>query len=261
MTGAGPETETEAPPEITGEGPELAEREHGTENYLTPKERQAINDYVPFLGLRKWRAVDVQWALQIAYWGALRIDEVPRLRERSFDFTRRTIYIPGRTKNRSNVRPFPASAVAPLRVFWEERRRDMGDVPLLPGCSTDRFYRWLKKIGAALLIPAFTSPQATTGEKTVCHAFRKSAAKDMLWGTHGKKATIDQVQAQLGHSNPIMTGRYLRMGGEAADTFWGDVEERERAKAKAAVLAARAAKAEAKAEAGKAAEQGGAAEK
>ena len=222
------------------EGPELARRKVGTENYLTPAERQAIQDFVPELHVRKWRAVDIQWAFLIAYWGGLRIDEVPRLRERSFDFTRRTIYIPGRTKNKSNVRPFPASAVAPLRVFWEERRADMGDVPLLPNCTTDRIYRWLKQIGKALDIPALTTPQESSGEKTVCHAFRKSMAKDMLWGTHGKKATIDQVQAQLGHSNPIMTGRYLRMGGEAADTFWGDVAERElqAAKAKAKAKAA-----------------------
>ena len=208
---------------VSGEGPTLAARKVGTPNYLTPYERQAVEDFVPQLGLRKWRAVDVQWAFRIAYWSALRMSEVITLRARSFDYERRTVYLRA-TKNRSNLRPVPGVAVAPLQVCWRERVEDVGDTELLQGCTTERVYRWLRKIGEALDIPALTTPQSIHNEKSVCHAFRKSAAKDMLWGTHGTKATIDQVQAQLGHSNPVVSGAYLRMGGEAAQGFWDQAD-------------------------------------
>ena len=219
------------------EGPELAGRQVGTANYLTPYERQAIEDYVPRLGIRKWRAVDVQWAFRIAYWSALRMNEVITLKERSFDFARKTVYIK-HAKNKVNLRPVPTAAVAPLKVFWAERVDDVGDIELLAGCNTERIYRWLKKIGEALDIPALTTPQVVGNEKTVCHAFRKSSAKDMLWGTHGPKATIDQVQAQLGHTNPVITGAYLRMGGESAQVFWDSVDGQTQAQAQAATGAA-----------------------
>ena len=195
----------------------------GGENYMTPAERQAVEDYVPRLGLRKWRAVDVQWAFRIAYWCALRMSEVPKLRARSFDWEARQVYL-GRTKTQANYAPVPAFAVAPLRTMWDERLADVGDTELLPGCTTKQVYRWLKKAGEALDIPALTTEQRISGEKAIAHIFRKSMAKDMLLGTHGKKAPIGVVQAQLRHTNPVVTGRYLRMGTAAALEYWEDVD-------------------------------------
>lgn len=194
-------------------------RKEGMENYLTPDERYAVEAHVDTLGIRKWRPVDVKWAYRIAYYCALRMAEVPKLRARSFDWDVPQVYL-GRTKTKANYAPVPRFAVAHLQTFWDERLRDVGDIELLPGCTTDRIYRWLHRAGRDLGIPCLATPQKTSGEKAVAHAFRKSMAKDMLSGKFGRPAQIGEVQAQLRHDNPVTTGRYLRLGAQAATDFW-----------------------------------------
>lgn len=196
----------------------------GGENYITPAERQALQDFVPLLRPRKWRVADIQFAFRLAYSCGLRMAEVPDRRASDFDWQSRQVYL-GRTKTRANYAPIPDRDVAWMQLFWEEREKmpGRGGTALLPGCSVKRIYRWLKKAGDELDIPALTTPQEISGEKAVCHIFRKSLGKDMLEGTFGKKAPISVVQAQLRHSNPNMTGRYLRRGTAAAQDYWEDV--------------------------------------
>ena len=189
-------------------------------NYITPKQFKELLEHVPDLKSRKWPSSNIRICYYLAYACALRISEALQVRGRNFDWGRGELYL-GKTKTKSNFVAVPPWARGRLQGFFSEWG---DDDPILPGCSRQTVYRWLLKAGQDLDIEALATEQVTSGEKSITHVFRKSLAKDMLWGRWGRKANIAEVQAQLRHENPIITGKYLRLGYEGAAEFWGSTE-------------------------------------
>ena len=144
------------------------------------------------------------------------------VRGEAFNWDEGILYL-GRTKTKDNFVPVPPQASGRLHSFFEEWGYER---PVLPGCYVKRVYQWLLKAGRDLDIEALTTPQQVSGEKTTTHIFRKSLAKDMLSGRFGKAASVAEVQAQLRHHNPVITGQYLRLGYKAASEYWEETDKR-----------------------------------
>ena len=189
-----------------------------TYNYISQKSLARAIASVPELKIRKWIDKDVAMLLRIMYWSGLRPGEAVRLRKQDFDFGRREIDL-GTTKTKKrDAAVIPAVFVPVLQGYLDR----MPDGPLLPGCSYDRLYHWLKKLGAICDIPAWQLPQEETGEKTVGHGLRKSVGKDMLNGDHGAAAQqIPVIQKHMRHKKPSTTiDYYLRAGIEQVKNAW-----------------------------------------
>ena len=187
-------------------------------NYITPEQFDQILEHTRKLGLRRWAPENVQACYMVAYWCALRMSEAIRVKGKAFDWERGELYL-GRTKTKDNFVPVPPQAKGWLHAFFKEWGPDR---EVLPGCYVKRVYQWLLKAGRDLDIEALTTSQNISGEKTVSHIFRKSLGKDMLAGRFGKPASVAEVQAQLRHHNPVVTGGYLRLNHRAAADFWED---------------------------------------
>ena len=180
-------------------------------NYITRDQFDMIIEHVPMVGIRKWPTLNVQTCFRLAYWCALRMGEAISVRGKGIDWAAGEVYLGG-TKTKDNYAPIPPWAAPTLREFFLEWGKDR---PVLPGCTVRYVYKWLRRIGDDLDIEALRTDQKISGEKNVTHIFRKSMGKDMLSGVYGDRATISEVQAQLRHRNPVVTGRYLRLGHRA----------------------------------------------
>ena len=174
--------------------------------------------YVPELNLRKWDPLQIVMLFKISYWLGLRMIEARKLQVDNFDFDRREVYL-GKTKTKKNdSRTIPVPFIPELKEYLRNREGYLFDP--IPHRKTIEM--WANKIGHAIDIEAWITPQKITGEKTKGHIFRKSIGKDMLYGTHkgGKKAPITVISNQLGHSNPLTTTKYLRASQEVVKDYW-----------------------------------------
>jgi integrase len=180
-----------------------------------------VLDEIPRLFIRKWYDEDIKMLFSILYWCALRPIEGINLRKEDFDLQSRKLSL-GRTKTKLNdIAPIPSIFVPKLANYLEFKE----DGRLFEGLTYNTFYPWLKKLGKLLDIPAWTTPQDITGEKTVGHIFRKSIGKDMLNGIHltknGTKFSIPVISKQLRHSKPSITiDSYLKSTIETVLDEW-----------------------------------------
>ena len=159
---------------------------------------------------------DVQFLFMISYWCALRMIEAVRLEKDDFILEDKELFI-GMSKNKKN------QYVAIPDPFLKECKRYLKNKPkgeLLPDCNPQIVRTWCKKLGTMLNIPAWTTPQEKTGEKTLTHIFRKSSGKDMIYGTHGKVAPLNIIQKAMRHDTLDSTTKYLNVDLETVKEFW-----------------------------------------
>ena len=187
-------------------------------NYLSPEKMQEAIDYIPVLGIRKWKNEDITMLFKILYYCALRPSEGINLKKESFNLKDREIYL-GKTKTKKNdTAPIPKIFISELEAFLVQKNEGR----LFPDLKYNAFYKWLKRIGEALEIEAWKTSELESGEKTVGHIFRKSVGKDMLSGLYGEKAKeIPIISKQLRHAKPSMTvDYYLKSSIEAVKEAW-----------------------------------------
>jgi len=192
---------------------------------MPPEQLDQVLEAIPRLNLRKFAVNDVAMLFEMSYWLVLRISETMKLKVEDFDFDREQVFL-GKTKTES-----VDYAVIP-RAFVNEIKSYIADKEglLFPGFSYITTYKWIEKLGKMLNIIAWTKLQEETHEKTKTHIFRKSMAKDMMYGTYseGRKAPINVISRQLRHKGKSafqVTERYLRVGDEAVKEWWKEQEE------------------------------------
>lgn len=187
-------------------------------NYMSPDTFDAAIDSIPELKIRKWDDGDVQMLFKILYFCALRpMEGITRSKE-DFDIENREIAL-GKTKTKKmDYAPIPKIFIPELTRYLNRK----GTGRLLPGLEYDTFYRWLKRLGKMLDIPAWTTRQEEVGEKICGHIFRKSVGKDMLNGMYGDAAkSIPVISKQMRHAKPSMTiDYYLKAGIEQVKEAW-----------------------------------------
>lgn len=177
-----------------------------------------IIESIPTLQIRKWQDLDVEFLFKISYWCGLRMKEACKLTKEDFDLYEKEVYL-GTTKGKKNQSAvIPINFIPELRSYLDKKQKDR----LMPNCNPQIVRIWCRKLGVLLDIPAWTTPQSETGEKTLTHIFRKSIGKDMLYGTYGKVAPLNIVQRQLRHSSIETTNRYLQLHSEDVKLYWGN---------------------------------------
>lgn len=184
-------------------------------NYMPYSQLQNVVSNLGILNLRSYNEKDVEMLFKICYWVGLRINEACKLKVSDFDLEQRQVYL-GKTKTKKHdVRVIPDPFIPELDLYLSVKK-----FGYLCPANRKTVDVWIRKLGKALGIPAWITPQSKTGEKTKCHIFRKSIGKDMVFGTYGKKAPINVVSKQLGHTNIQMTEKYLKLDNEAAKDWW-----------------------------------------
>jgi len=178
-------------------------------------------DAIPRLNIRKWNDDDVRMLFKIAYWCGLRMIEATRLKAEDFNLLLREVYL-GLTKTKKeDYAAIPTPFIPELEEFLKNKKGS-----LFPDCNSQIVRVWLTKLGKMLDIPALTTPESETGEKTKTHIFRKSIGKDLLYGTHGNKAPLNIISKTLRHKSMDTTTKYLQAQNEDVKVWWGgDVKE------------------------------------
>lgn len=187
-------------------------------NYINQEDFNRILAAIPTLMIRKWQDNDIVYLFKIAYWCALRPDEVIYLEKEDFNLEDAEIDL-GKTKTKSiDFAPIPRPFIPELQAYLDTKPEGR----LLPGLTYNTVYPWLIKLGKLLNIEAWTTPQSISGEKTKGHIFRKSIGKDMLYGVHGKAVQdIAIISKQLRHKKPSMTmDHYLNANIESVKEAW-----------------------------------------
>ena len=187
-------------------------------NYINQEDFARILSAIPSLGIRKWLDNDIVYLFNIAYWCALRPDEVIYLEKKDFNLKDGEIAL-GKTKMKAiDYAPIPRPFIPELEQYLETKQEDR----LFPGLTYNTVYPWLIKLGKLLKIEAWTTSQEKSHEKTKGHIFRKSIGKDMLYGVHGKNVQdIAVISKQLRHKKPSMTiDNYLNASIEAVKEAW-----------------------------------------
>jgi integrase len=163
--------------------------------------------YIPQLKIRKWEDSDIEWLFRICRKLALRMGEAVKLAKEDFDFERREVDLHQTKTKKNDSAVIPKDFVLDLDGYlWT---KDVG--PLFPGLTVETVRPWLLKLGKALDIKAFTTPQSESGEKTKCHIFRKSRGKDLLYdGT-----PLNIIQGIYRHNSLDTTSKYLKAAEEA----------------------------------------------
>jgi integrase len=182
-------------------------------NYISPETFEKILAYVPNLGIRKQKDEDVQFLFKILYWCALRpMEGIVRSKE-DFNLEDRELSL-GKTKTTKNdTATIPKIFLNELTYYLDSKE----DGRLFPGLTYHTFFHWIIRIGTALEIKAWTTPESISGEKTKGHIFRKTVGKDMLEGAFGDKAkAIPIISKHLRHKKPSTTiDHYLKASQEA----------------------------------------------
>lgn len=194
-------------------------------NYMPPEEFQKLLDGVDTLELKKFNHEDVKMLFRICYWLALRINEAIRLNVEDFHFDTNDVYL-GQTKtNKEDYAKIPEGFKPELAVYLQGKKG-----PLFPGMSRFVVHYWLRILGKRFNILSLTSSQKKTGEKTKCHIFRKSMAKDLLYGTYGEKAPLSLVSQALRHKGKnflASTQYYLKVTDADIDDYWKRIAKKE----------------------------------
>ena len=60
-------------------------------NYISPETFERIIDYIPVLGIRKWKDNDIQMLYKLMYYCALRAGEAINLKKEGFNLIDREI--------------------------------------------------------------------------------------------------------------------------------------------------------------------------
>ena len=185
-------------------------------NYLPNEKFDLILLYVTNnLKSKKLKSIDIQMIFKIAYHAGLRINEVLKLSKSSFNFDLLQINL-GKTKTKSHdLATFPNSFSQELQDYLFNDRSLILKSDLLFPISRQTVYTWIMQIGLALQIPAWTTPQTESGEKTKTHLFRKSIAKNMLY----KKAPLNVIMNKLRHTNLATTSDYLKLNLSDVQTW------------------------------------------
>ena len=185
-------------------------------NYLPNEKFDLILLYVTNnLKSKKLKSIDIQMIFKIAYHAGLRINEVLKLSKSSFDFNLLQINL-GKTKTKTHdLATFPNSFSLELQDYLFNDRSLILKYDLLFPISRQTVYTWIMQIGLALQIPAWTTPQTESGEKTKTHLFRKSIAKNMLY----KKAPLNVIMNKLRHTNLATTSDYLKLNLSDVQTW------------------------------------------
>lgn len=175
-------------------------------SYITPEIFDQIIDYVPSLKIRKWLDNDIQMLFKILYACLLRPSEGIRLEKKDIDIKEKKIYLHKTKTHKFDEVIIPSDFLNELAAWLETKTEGR----LFEGLTYNIFIRWIYKMGRELNIEAWTTPQSETGEKTKGHIFRKSTAKDLLYGTHdGRKAPINLISAALRHTGKRKAKRNL----------------------------------------------------
>ena len=184
-------------------------------NYLPNEKFDLILLYVTNnLKSKKLKSIDIQMIFKIAYHAGLRINEVLKLSKSSFNFDLLQINL-GKTKTKSHdLATFPNSFSLELQNYLFFRPEILKSDLLFP-ISRQTVYTWIMQIGKDLQIPAWTTPQTESGEKTKTHLFRKSIAKNMLY----KKAPLNVIMNKLRHTNLATTSDYLKLNLSDVQTW------------------------------------------
>ena len=185
-------------------------------NYLPNEKFDLILLYVTNnLKSKKLKSIDIQMIFKIAYHAGLRINEVLKLSKSSFNFDLLQINL-GKTKTKTHdLATFPNSFSLELQDYLFNDRSLILKSDLLFPISRQTVYTWIMQIGLALEIPAWTTPQTESGEKTKTHLFRKSIAKNMLY----KKAPLNVIMNKLRHTNLATTSDYLKLNLSDVQTW------------------------------------------
>ena len=185
-------------------------------NYLPNEKFDLILLYVTNnLKSKKLKSIDIQMIFKIAYHAGLRINEVLKLSKSSFNFDLLQINL-GKTKTKTHdLATFPNSFSQELQDYLFNDRSLILKSDLLFPISRQTVYTWIMQIGLALQIPAWTTPQTESGEKTKTHLFRKSIAKNMLY----KKAPLNVIMNKLRHTNLATTSDYLKLNLSDVQTW------------------------------------------
>ena len=187
-------------------------------NYMPPDQFDQVIEAIPRLMLRKYLVVDVQMFMKISYWLALRFGETLKLTTENFDFEINEAWL-GKTKTEKGATAnIPIQFRGELMTYLEGKSG-----PLFEGWQYITVLKWIERLGKILDIPAWTTPQKETGEKTKTHIFRKSIGKDMLYGEYGNRAPITFISKTLRHGgkDPLGTTiKYLKIGSEEVKDWW-----------------------------------------
>lgn len=177
-------------------------------NYINPGDFRLIIQAIPGLKLRKFDIEAVQMLFKISYYCALRINETIGIRKSDIDLDRQEIFL-GKTKTKRGDRASIApSFIAELGVYL---RSVQNDEPLFKGMNKKIVWVWTKKLGKTLGLKAWITPQSESGEKTKSHIFRKTYAKDLLYGTFTPPAPLSIIQKKLRHADLKTTSKYLQV--------------------------------------------------
>lgn len=190
-----------------------------TVNYLNPQDFDRLLAAIPSLTLKKWSHTQVQFLLKCCYWCGLRPSEGCRLKAEDFDFDRHELFL-GKTKTEKGAtQNIPPQFELEAKEYVKDQKGR-----LFPGLTRLPMYRWLKKLGVDLNLDCFTEHIDETGEDTVCHIFRKTMGKDMLYGTHGRKAPLNIIMKSLRHTTLDTTVNYLKIRQEEVKDWWRETE-------------------------------------
>lgn len=192
-----------------------------TSNYMPPEQLQQVLEAIPTLHIRKWPDQDIQMLIQIVYWCSLRWGEGIRLKAEDFDLERKKISLGDTKANDNDYADIPVFFIPKLQFFLQSRTGS-----LFPELTYDTSRRWIERLGKELHIKAWETPQSETHEKTKTHIFRKSLAKDQLFGTFGKKAPLTTISKTLRHrgKNPLAsTIHYIKADSEDVGNYWDEV--------------------------------------
>jgi integrase len=189
-------------------------------NYIPYDLMLKMFEAVPQLKIRKWQDIDVIMMFKIAYWCELRPNEYIGRKVEDFDIERSEVYL-GKTKTGKEEY---AVIPPPFRQELVGYLRGRTGI-LLPGLTYNTVYYWLIRLGKMLDLPALTTSQAETGEKTKGHIFRKSLPKDLIFGVHGRKAPLNVISKGLRHKGKnalSSTQEYLKLSNEDVKAWWED---------------------------------------
>jgi len=169
---------------------------------MNPGQFTQVIEAIPSLKIRKWLDLDIEYLFRVQYECALRPIEAIRLTKESINLSERRIYL-GQTKTTSEDQvTIPRGFVAPYTHYIDTKEPGR----LTRDLTYETYILWINRLGKMLEIPAWTTPQSVTHEKTKGHIFRKSKGKDLIQELG--YTSMPLISKHLRHSSPEITARY-----------------------------------------------------